>query len=155
MSQTETSPSIASEGQLQRLELREERAIVSKERVQIGTVTIRREVAVRTQTLSVELTTETLVITMQAQPQGSSASVMVNGQPLEAGQELRVVIHQEAAQVVKSVVVTEDVSVRLERRNETVNYPLELSREYLVVDKSADALVSEVFLNADPNPTTG
>jgi uncharacterized protein (TIGR02271 family) len=148
VSQPETSPSIADSSQLQRLELREERAKVSKERVQSGTVTIRREVDIRTETFSVELTTETLVIMTAPQSAGSSANVTVNGQPLEAGQEVRIVIHRKAAQIVKSVVVTEDVIVRLEGRSETVSLPLELSREHLVIDKSADALVSEVVLEA-------
>jgi uncharacterized protein (TIGR02271 family) len=139
---------IANSSQLQRLELREERAVVSKQRVQSGAVTIRREVDVRTQTFSVELTTETLVITSQAQTAGSSANVIVNGSLLEAGQEVRIVIHREAAQVVKSVVVIEDIAVRLEQKSEMVNYPLELSREHLVIEKSADALVSEVVLEA-------
>ena len=148
MSQSETSPSIASSSQLQRLELREERAIVSKERVESGTVTIRREVETRTETFTVDLTTETLVITTSPQTAGSSANVIVNGSTLEAGEELRIVIHRETAQVVKSVVITEDVTVRLEQRSETQSFPLELSRERLMIDKSADALVREVVLEA-------
>ena len=151
MTPTEKS-AIASSSQLQRLELREERAVVSKERVESGTVTIRRELDVRTETFTIDLTTETLVVTTQAQPAGSSANVIVDGQPLEPGQEVRIVIHREAAQVVKSVVVIEDINVRLEGRSETKSFPLELSREHLVIDKSKDALVSEVVLEAASNP---
>ena len=144
----EISPSIASSSESQRLELREERAVVSKERVQSGTVTVRREIDVRTETFTVELMTETLVITTQAQTEGSSPNVIVDGQPLEVGKELRIVIHREAAEVLKSVVVFEDVTVRLEQRSETVSLPLELSREHLVIDQSSAALVSEVVLEA-------
>ena len=134
------------------LELREERACVTKERVQTGSVTLRREVEVRTETFTVDLTTETLVITSQAQPAGSSANVLVNGSPLEPGRELRIVIHRETAEILKSVVVIEDVAVRLEQRSETQSLPVELSREHLVVDKSPQALVSEIRLEATSIP---
>ena len=109
---TDPATPIASSSQVQQLELREERAIVSKERVQSGTVTVRREVETRTETFTVDLTTETLVITTQAQTAGSSANVTVNGAALEPGREVRIVIHRETAQVVKSVVVIEDINVR-------------------------------------------
>lgn len=148
MAQPETSPAIASSSLPARLELREERAIVSKERVHSGTVTVRREVDVRTETFSIELTTETLVITTQARSEGSNPSVVIDGQPLEIGEEIRIVIHREAAQVSKSVVVLEDVAVRLEQRVEIHSLPLELSRERLVIDRSPEALVSEVLLEA-------
>ena len=148
---TDPATPIASSSQVQQLELREERAIVSKERVQSGTVTVRREVETRTETFTVDLTTETLVITTQAQTAGSSANVIVNGAALEAGQEVRIVIHRETAQVVKSVVVIEDINVRLEGHSETQSFGVELSREHLVIDKSANALVSEVVLEAASN----
>lgn len=152
MTPTDPAVSIANSSQSGRLELREERAVVSKERVQSGTVTIRREVDVRTETFTVDLTTETLVITSQAHTAGSIANVIVNGSVLEAGKEVRIVIHREAAQIVKSVVVIEDIAVRLEGRSETQSFPLELSRERLVIDKSANALVSEVVFKTASDP---
>ena len=155
MTPTDTLTSSVNSSDSRRLELREERASVTKERVQSGTVTIRRELESRTETLSVEVITETLVISTQVQPDGSSASVMVNGQILEAGQEVRIVIHREAAQVEKSVVKTEDVIVRLEKRSKQVSFPVELHRESLVIDKSPQALVSEIRLEAEADPLKG
>ncbi len=117
------------------LELREERAIIERQREAAGHVTIRRERQTRTETVTVELVTETLFITVEAR--GASRPLAVLGdQELEPGRTHEVVIYREEAEVSKRPVVYEQV--RIDKRSvvERQQIPVTLSREELTVETS-------------------
>ena len=115
-----------------RLELREERAFVEKRREQSGQVRVRREVERRTETLTVELLTETVVIEVLAGANG----VFLDGQPLTEGETRQIVTYREEAEVQKKAVVSEEVRLLKRSVNTTQNFTVELGREVLRVEQA-------------------
>jgi len=114
----------------------------------LGSVLVRREVETRTETVEVALITETLVLTRvglegDRQADAVQPTVVVDGQPLEAGGEVRIVIYKEAADVRKVAVVREEVGIHKESVEERQSIELELGREELKVEKIGDVIVHE------------
>ncbi len=120
---------VAAEGvtEVARLELLEERAEVEKRREVTGRVQVRREVEQRTETLTVELRTERLIIEVV---QGAG-DVVIDGVPLAPGETREIVTYREEAHVEKRAVVAEEV--RLLKRSVVQHQTLdvELGREVL------------------------
>ncbi|AFZ67261.1 YsnF/AvaK domain-containing protein [Deinococcus peraridilitoris] len=123
-----------------RFELLEERALVEKRREVAGRVQIRRMVERHTETLTVELLTETLVIEVAP----GSSGVTIDGEALLEGQTREIVTYREEAVVTKRPVVSEEV--RLFKRGVTneERFNVELGREILrvhEVDLQTDAVI--------------
>lgn len=145
--------------------LLEEVPEVAVRREALGAVTVRREVETRTETVQVELVTETLVITRSAEAAGvvveggatppvgkaEPPRIEVDGQPLEPGAETRVVFYREEADVRKLAVVREQVSVRKNVVRERHEIPVELGREVLRVESTGEAIVREETAAAGGN----
>lgn len=128
-----------------RLELLEERVAVQIERVPVGAVIVRREVVRRTETLSVELRRETLILRREP-PSGDAvhgAQIIVDGQVLAPGEEIRVVVYDERAEAVVRPVVAEVVEISKVQRAEPRTLAVDLGREVLRVDTEGDARVVE------------
>ncbi|GGM53095.1 hypothetical protein GCM10008956_31430 [Deinococcus arenae] len=113
------------------LELREERAVIEKQRVVAGHVTVRRERRVRVEHVQIELAEEVLVI----ETMSGTGRVTVNGVSLEPGAVQEVILSQEQAQVVKQVYVVEDVEITKAAQVVLHTVPVELAYEELVLDE--------------------
>lgn len=114
------------------LELREEVLSVDKQRVQTGQVQFRREVKTRTETVTIELKRETLVI--QVGP--GSGEVFFNGEQLKEGETREVLLYDEHAVVNKVPYVTEEVRIGKQVITEQHQQQVELQYEVLVTKHS-------------------
>ena len=123
-----------------RVQLLEERPETQIQRSVVGQVVLRREVERRLEQVEVELTTETLIV--RSEGEGGPA-VWVNGEALEPGQELHIVLYREQPQVEKVVAVREEVRVLKGSIRERRSVPIELGREVLRVETEGDVRVLE------------
>lgn len=114
-----------------RLQLLEERAIVEKRREQAGQVRVRREVERRTETVTVELLTETVYIEVVP----GSTGVFLGDEPLLEGQTREIVTYREEATVTKRPVVMEEVRILKRALNEERRFEVDLGREVLRLDQ--------------------
>lgn len=114
------------------LELREELPVIVRESVLAGQVNVRREVRTRTETVVMELTRETLHIEVIA----GQAAVYLGDELLQAGENREVVLYDEQVVVSKQAYITQEVRVSKRTVTERSEYPLELQREELVVDRT-------------------
>lgn len=138
---------LGAEGELGRLQLLEERAVVNVERVGMGQVQIRKVVHERQEMVPVTITSEVLEITVASVPAGATQpgqvagaagsqgvrEVLIDGQPLEAGRIYTIPLTEERYQVVKQVYPISDVVVRRRVQTETHQETLSLKREELDV----------------------
>ncbi|WP_309572866.1 DUF2382 domain-containing protein [Deinococcus sp.] len=124
-------PSDSERELLTTLELREEVLKIEKRRELIGQVEVRRERRVRSETVTVELVTEVLILSVKA----GSGAVMIDGTALPAGTVHEVELYREEATPGKQVVVTQDVDILKERLVETTSQVVELAYEELVVNE--------------------
>jgi uncharacterized protein (TIGR02271 family) len=128
---TETARGDYREESPERIQLLGEVLRVHKDRVSRGEVRIRKEVVTDTQTVQVPVTREELVIERRpgnetAAPAGSIGE-----------SEIRVPLSEERAQLDKSTVVREEVSVGKRPVEEVQDVTGEVRREELVVENSA------------------
>ena len=114
------------------LELREELPVILKESVLAGQVSIQREVLTRTETVVMELTRETLHITVGA----GQAAVYLGDELIQPGESREVLLYDEQVVVSKQAYVTQEVRVSKRTVTERAEYPLELQYEQLVVDRT-------------------
>lgn len=128
----EDRPATGEVKQIGTLELREEVLSVSKERVQTGQVSFRREVQTRTETVTTELRRETLVIEVGA----GAAEVYFNGELLKAGDTREVLLYDEQTVITKAPYVTEEVRIGKQTVTEQQQHEVELHYEVLVVDET-------------------
>ncbi|MBZ9750663.1 YsnF/AvaK domain-containing protein [Deinococcus sp. HMF7604] len=126
------------------LELREERALITTQRVQAGRVEVRRERRTRTETVEVELTEEVLVIETTA----GGPQVQVNGLLLDPGTVQEVLLYQERAEVVKQVYAVQNVQVSKLTRTVPFTAQVDLAYEELVVDQQNG--VEELVITEGP-----
>ena len=115
------------------LELREERAQVEREQVSAGSVTVRRDVLVRTETVVVELRREVLVI--ETRPGGPA--VYFGEELLHPGESRELVLYDEQAVVTKVAFVSEEVHVGKRSVTESHTSSVDLNYEVLVVEQQA------------------
>lgn len=115
------------------LELREERALVEREQVSAGSVSVRRELKVRTETVVVELRREVMVI--ETRPGGPA--VYFGEELLQPGESRELVLYDEQAVITKVPFVTEEVHIG--KRSVTVSHQssVDLNYEVLVVEQQA------------------
>jgi uncharacterized protein (TIGR02271 family) len=129
-----------------RLELLEEVPDVRVTRERTGEVLVRREVVTRTETVELELVTETLVISraaVAADAARAADAVLIDGQPLAPGEEIRVEIYREDADVRKVAAVHQDVRVMKDRVVEHRRLPVELRREEVRVETHGEVEVRD------------
>ena len=122
----------SSEVVIGRLELREELPVVTRERIQTGQVTFRRNVQTRTETLTTELRRETLVITVGS----GEANIFIGGELLHAGDTREVLIYDEQVILSKQPYVTEEIHIGKQLVVERQEHQLELNYEVLVREDS-------------------
>lgn len=150
MSDEPREPSAASEiapvAEVARIRLLEERPETRLERTVVGHVTLRREVRTHLEHVEVELTTETLVVRNEG---GEGPAVWVNGEALEPGGEVHLVLYCEQPEVGKRVVVREEVRVLKASVHQRQSVPLELGREVLHVETEGEVRVQERSLEPE------
>ena len=110
-----------------RYELLAERPVIDKRRELAGRVAVRKEVERHTETVSVELITERLIIEVKA----GDAGVWLDGEQLGEGDTREIVVYREEAAVGKRTVVSEQVRLLRRAVSEQRALDLELGREVL------------------------
>ena len=115
------------------LELRKERALVEREQVSAGSVTVRRDLRVRTETVVVELRREVLVI--ETRPGGPA--VYFGEELLYPGESRELVLYDEQAVITKVPFVTEEVHIGKRSVTESHESSVDLNYEVLVVEQQA------------------
>ncbi len=142
-----TAPSAGAAGQTsrtdvdqaRRLQLREERLLIDKQRVASGEARIRKEVVSKEQSVDVPVFHEELFIQRRPVTDGGTALTT----PIGGGEEIRVPLSEERVDVQKRTVVTEEVEVGkrkiegMEHVSDTVRYE-ELRVDDNVSPKSDD-----------------
>ncbi len=123
-----TEPSLENDvREVARFELLAERPMLEKRRELAGRVAVHKEVERRTETVSVELITERLVIEVQA----GDAGVWLDGEQLAAGDTREIVVYREEAELNKRAVVSEEVRLLRRAVVEQKALDIELGREVL------------------------
>ena len=115
------------------LELREERALVEREQVSAGSVTVRRDLRVRTETVVVELRREVLVI----ETRSGGPAVYFGEELLRPGESRELVLYDEQAVITKVPFVTEEVHIGKRSVTEGHESSVDLNYEVLVVEQQA------------------
>ena len=124
----------------QNLKLYEERLIANKERFRAGAVSIGKRVETETQSVSVPVEKERIVIERTA---GTEGTVVAPGEATFAeGEVARVEVYEESANVEKQAFVREEVSVRKEVEQDTVTARETIRREELEVETDGDATIN-------------
>ena len=124
----------------QSLKLYEERLVANKERFRAGAVSIGKRVETETQSVSVPVEKERIVIERTAVNEGT---VVAPGEATFAeGEVARVEVYEESANVEKQAFVREEVSVRKEVEQETVTARETIRREELEVETDGDATIN-------------
>lgn len=124
----------------QNLKLYEERLIANKERFRAGAVSIGKRVETETQSVSVPVEKERIVIERTAATEGT---VVAPGEATFAeGEVARVEVYEESANVEKQAFVREEVNVRKEVEQDTVTARETIRREELEVDTDGDATIN-------------
>lgn len=137
----------AAAGEIGRLQLLEERAVVNVQRQGVGQVQIRKVLHERQEMVPVTITSEVLEITVNSAPavatgvgaegrlnqsQGIS-EILIDGQPLQVGQTYTIPLTEERYQVVKQVYPISNVVVRKRVKTETHQESVTLRHEELDV----------------------
>ena len=124
----------------QNLKLYEERLIANKERFRAGAVSIGKRVETETQSVSVPVEKERIVIERSSATEGR---VVAPGEATFAeGEVARVEVYEESANVEKQAFVREEVSVRKEVEQDTVTARETIRREELEVETDGDATIN-------------
>ncbi len=127
-----TNPLPDDDNDVHRLQLREERLAVDKERVTAGEAHVRKDVVSSEQTIDVPVYHEELVI--ERRPVGGLQSATT---PIDGGVEIRIPLHAERVDVQKRTVVTEEVAIGKRRVMENEHVTGTVRREQLRVDNDA------------------
>lgn len=157
------------------IELLEERAVVNKERVNTGKLTMRKEQRTRTVNVPVELTEEVLVIHTEyvdsdskqlllndsnddnvirfIEPQSKTTpSITVDGKDIHLGQEpVEIVLSREVATIQKETYAVQDINISKSTHTHSEKFDVELAHEELDVDESN---IDETTFHNQHNPIT-
>ena len=124
----------------QSLKLYEERLIANKERFRAGAVSIGKRVETETQSVSVPVEKERVIIERSSVTEGT---VVAPGEATFAeGEVARVEVYEESANVEKQAFVREEVNVRKEVEQDTVTARETIRREELEVETDGDAIIN-------------
>ncbi len=114
-----------------RVQLREERLSIDKQRVASGEARIRKEVVSEQQLVDVPVYHEELFI--QRRPVSGAAATTTT--PIGEGEEIRIPLSEERVDVRKQTVVTEEVAIGKRKVEETEHVSDTVRHEELVVDE--------------------
>ncbi len=118
-----------------RLQLREERLSVDKQRVSSGEALIRKDVVTEQQSIDVPVFHEELFIARHPVAEGTATSTT----PIGAGEEIRIPLSEERVDVQKRMVVTEEVEVGKRTVTGTEHVSEAVRREQLRVEDDTNA----------------
>ena len=125
----------------QNLRLYEERLIANKTRAKTGEVVVGKRVETENTKVSVPLEKERVVI--ERTTSGTGKAVTPDATAFQEGEVARMEVYEEAADIHKEAFVREEVSVRKEVDQETVNVEETLRREELNVDTEGRPVVDK------------
>nr|WP_312027398.1 YsnF/AvaK domain-containing protein [Paenibacillus typhae] len=131
--------SLAYEGEdeeARKLRLREEQLDVSKNRVQAGEVSVRKEIVEEQKTINVPVSHEEIVIERRSVNNDSSTK------PVGADETIRIPVSEEQVEVHKNTVVTGEVDIHKREVQGTQQVKDTLKREEARVDKTGDVKVN-------------
>lgn len=131
--------SLAYEGEddeARKLRLREEQLDVSKNRVQAGEVSVRKEIVEEQKTINVPVSHEEIVIERRSVNNDSSQT------PVGADETIRIPVSEEQVEVHKNTVVTGEVGIHKREVQGTEQVKDTLKREEARVDKTGDVKVN-------------
>ena len=120
--------------QSRRLQLREERLLIDKQRVSSGEARVSKEVISEQQSIDVPVFHEVLFIQRRPIADGGTTSTT----PIGEGEEIRVPLSEERVDVSKRTVVTEEVEVGTRKVEGTEHVSDTVRREELRVDDKTD-----------------
>ena len=125
----------------QTLRLYEERLVANKERFRAGTVSVGKRVETETASVSVPVERERVIIE-RTTPTNTNV-VTPDATAFKDGEVARVEVYEETADVAKQAFVREEVSVRKEVEQDTVQARETIRREELDIDTDGDAVIKK------------
>lgn len=126
----------------QNLRLYEERLIASKTRAKTGEVTVGKRVETETTKVSVPVEKERVVIE-RTTPTGEGAAVTPGDTAFKEGEVARMEVYEETPDIHKEAFVREEVSVRKEVDQQTINAEEALRREELDIKTEGSPVVDK------------
>ncbi|HEY9771217.1 MAG TPA: DUF2382 domain-containing protein [Coleofasciculaceae cyanobacterium] len=134
----------------QNLKLYEERLIANKHRFRAGAVSIGKRVETETASVSVPVEKERVVIERTTPTEGTVVTPGTDA--FREGEVARVEVYEETADIEKQAFVREEVNIRKEVEQETVQARDTIRREELEIETDGDALINgERDMNRDVN----
>lgn len=126
----------------QTLRLYEERLIAGKNRQKVGDVAVGKRVETETQHVSVPLEKERVVIE-HVSPTDTDVAATVGTDAFQEGEVARVEVFEETPDIRREAFVREEVRVRKEVEQDTVESDETIRRERLNVDKEGNPIIRE------------
>lgn len=126
----------------QTLKLYQERLIANKNRVKTGEVTVGKHVETETARVSVPVEKERVIVE-RTTPQDAGTVVSPSANAFHEGEVARMAVYEETADIQKKAFVREEVNVRKEVTQDTVNASEQLRREELDVDTKGQSVVDK------------
>jgi uncharacterized protein (TIGR02271 family) len=126
-----------------RIQLKEEKLNVNKERVSAGEVNLRKEVTTERKTVEVPVEREEVVITRR----DVSGTRSADGRPI-GDEEIRIPVSEERVNVSKETVVTGEVEIGKRKMTGTETVSEDLRKENVKVDKTGNARIDDRTRNA-------
>ena len=126
----------------QTLKLYQERLIANKNRVKTGEVTVGKHVETETARVSVPVEKERVIVE-RTTPQDAGTVVSPGANAFREGEIAHMEVYEETADIQKKAFVREEVNVRKEVTQETVNTQEQLRREELDVDTDGKPVVDK------------
>lgn len=119
------------------LKLREEQLRVSKDRVQAGEVSLRKEITTETKTIEVPIEREEVVITRR------SASSTGDAGTIGDDEEIRVPVSEERVNVTKDTIVTGEVDISKRTVTDKQTVTGEVRKENVKVDRTGNTRIDD------------
>jgi uncharacterized protein (TIGR02271 family) len=123
----------------QQFKLYEERLIANKERFKTGTVTVGKRVETETAKVSVPVEKERVVV--ERMTPTDTHPIAPDATAFQEGEVFRMEVYEESANVQKQTFVREEVKIRKEIENETVEVQETIRREELDIDTDGKPLI--------------
>lgn len=130
----------ANEGNNQRIRLYEERLLTTKNRVKTGEVAVGKHIETETAQVSVPIEKERVIIERTTPTTGTS--VAPGTADFHEGEVARLEVYEETADIQKQAFVREEVNIRKEVIQDTVNSTETLRREELDIDTDGNPVIN-------------
>ncbi|MCU0537635.1 MAG: DUF2382 domain-containing protein [Hydrococcus sp. Prado102] len=125
----------------QQFKLYEERLVANKERFKTGTVTVGKRIATETAKVSVPIEKERVIV--ERMTPSNTTPIAPDATAFQEGEVFRMEVYEETANVQKQTFVREEVKIRKEIENETVEVQETIRREELEVDTDGKPIINE------------